>query len=293
MLPIAALIIADATGRTFAGMDLNERAALVASDAGIHHCYFKGSRLPDLGGDEAIARARRVHPGHRRRAAPVRERAERGSHRRDRRGHDRRWRSASRGRARVGSQRAGVAARRSRSFAQRQPHSSAGWPRHIGDGRRQRQELRRTGPAESAGRPRADGPQPARCGASTGEGGPARRGDDRRSILPRARFERQRRQDRARIRACPAGIDTPCNGAAVSRRLSRRCRRAETRSRRACSNATWRAAPSSEGAQRCSPHTRRTRRPPRPAGSRRPFARGRTCPCWSGACGSCNRGVPG
>ncbi len=50
MLPIAALIIADATGRTFAGMDLNERAALVASDAGIHHCYFKGSRLPDLAG---------------------------------------------------------------------------------------------------------------------------------------------------------------------------------------------------------------------------------------------------
>ena len=31
-------------------MDLNERAALVASDAGIHHCYFKGSRLPDLAG---------------------------------------------------------------------------------------------------------------------------------------------------------------------------------------------------------------------------------------------------
>ena len=50
MLPVAALIIADATGRTFAGMDLNERAALVASDAGIHHCYFKGSRLPDLAG---------------------------------------------------------------------------------------------------------------------------------------------------------------------------------------------------------------------------------------------------
>jgi hypothetical protein len=48
--PIAALILADATGRTFAGMDLNERAALVASDAGIHHCYFKGSRLPDLAG---------------------------------------------------------------------------------------------------------------------------------------------------------------------------------------------------------------------------------------------------
>ena len=33
MLPIAALIVADTTGRTFAGMDLNERAALVASDA--------------------------------------------------------------------------------------------------------------------------------------------------------------------------------------------------------------------------------------------------------------------
>lgn len=50
MLPIAALILADDTGRTFAGMDLNERAALVASDAGIHHCYFRGSRLPDLAG---------------------------------------------------------------------------------------------------------------------------------------------------------------------------------------------------------------------------------------------------
>jgi hypothetical protein len=50
MSPIAALILADATGRTFAGMDLNERAALAASEAGIHHCYFKGSRLPDLAG---------------------------------------------------------------------------------------------------------------------------------------------------------------------------------------------------------------------------------------------------
>ena len=50
MLPIAALILADATGRKFAGMDLNERAALVASDAGIHHCYFKGSRLPEFAG---------------------------------------------------------------------------------------------------------------------------------------------------------------------------------------------------------------------------------------------------
>ena len=48
MLPIAALIVADTTGRTFAGLDLNERAALVASEAGIHHCYFLGSRLPDL-----------------------------------------------------------------------------------------------------------------------------------------------------------------------------------------------------------------------------------------------------
>jgi len=50
MLPIAAMIIADATGRTFAGMDLNERAALVASEAGIHHCFFRGSRLPDFAG---------------------------------------------------------------------------------------------------------------------------------------------------------------------------------------------------------------------------------------------------
>ena len=44
------LHLADATGRKFAGMDLNERAALVAADAGIHHCYFKGSRLPDFAG---------------------------------------------------------------------------------------------------------------------------------------------------------------------------------------------------------------------------------------------------
>jgi hypothetical protein len=50
MLSIAALIVADTTGRTFAGMDLNERAALMASEAGIHHCYFKGPRLPDLAG---------------------------------------------------------------------------------------------------------------------------------------------------------------------------------------------------------------------------------------------------
>ena len=48
MLPIAALIVADTTGRSFAGVDLNERAALVASEAGIRHCYFLGPRLPDL-----------------------------------------------------------------------------------------------------------------------------------------------------------------------------------------------------------------------------------------------------
>src|SRR5262245_39385028 len=55
MLPIAALIVADETGRTFAGTDLNERAAFVAGEAGIHHCYFMGSRLPDL---EAMRRLR-------------------------------------------------------------------------------------------------------------------------------------------------------------------------------------------------------------------------------------------
>ena len=294
MLPIAALIIADATGRTFAGMDLNERAALVASDAGIHHCYFKGSRLPDLAG--------------------MRRLRERGAFTLGILGGPRVFasvpnaevivvidartivdaRSASRGRARVDdARRASGAARRPRSQSKGQPHSSAGWPRHIGDGRRQRHELRRPGPAAIAGRPRADGPQPARCGASTGEGGPARRGDDRRSILPRARFERQRRQDRARIRACPAGIDAPCNGAAFRVVCRGDVGAHETRSRRACSNPTWPPAPSSEGARTCSRHTRRTRRPPRPAGSRRPFARGRTCPCSSGACGSCNRGVPG
>jgi hypothetical protein len=48
MLQIAALIVADTTDRTFAGIDLNERAALVASEAGIHHCYFMGPRVPDF-----------------------------------------------------------------------------------------------------------------------------------------------------------------------------------------------------------------------------------------------------
>jgi len=48
MLPMAALIVSDTTGRTFAGLDLNERAAMVAADAGCHQCYFLGPRLPDL-----------------------------------------------------------------------------------------------------------------------------------------------------------------------------------------------------------------------------------------------------
>jgi hypothetical protein len=56
MLPIAALIVADTTGRTFAGMDLNERAALVASEAGIHHSYFMGLRQPDLSGMRRLRR---------------------------------------------------------------------------------------------------------------------------------------------------------------------------------------------------------------------------------------------
>jgi hypothetical protein len=59
MLPIAALIVADETGRTFDGTDLNERAASVAGDAGIHHCYFMGSRLPDLAAMKRL-RERRV-----------------------------------------------------------------------------------------------------------------------------------------------------------------------------------------------------------------------------------------
>jgi hypothetical protein len=48
MLPIAALIVADNSGRTFGGLDLNERAALMANAAGIHTVYFAGKRLPDI-----------------------------------------------------------------------------------------------------------------------------------------------------------------------------------------------------------------------------------------------------
>ena len=208
MLPIAALIVADTTGRTFAGMDLNERAALVASDAGIHHCYFMGSRLPDL---SAMKRLR-----------------DRGSFTMGLLGWPRVFAGVPnaevivvidartivdadllRATVREAIAHGGRAAllvdqgpRRKDSLIQ-----VRGRPRHIGDGRRQRHELRRPGPAAIAGRPRANGPQPARCGASPGEGGPARRGADRRSILPRARQTRRCRGDRARIRARAAEVD--------------------------------------------------------------------------------------
>lgn len=48
MLPLAALILTDNSGATFTGVDLNERAALVAHQAGIPYVYFSGRRQPDL-----------------------------------------------------------------------------------------------------------------------------------------------------------------------------------------------------------------------------------------------------
>jgi hypothetical protein len=48
MLPIAALILADSSHRTFGGVNLNERAALMANAAGIHTLYFMGTQLPDI-----------------------------------------------------------------------------------------------------------------------------------------------------------------------------------------------------------------------------------------------------
>jgi hypothetical protein len=47
MLPIAALILTDRSKDRFLGMDLNERAAVVAHQAGIEHVYFLGETLPD------------------------------------------------------------------------------------------------------------------------------------------------------------------------------------------------------------------------------------------------------
>lgn len=48
MLPIAALIVADNSERTFGGLNLNERAALMANAAGIQTVYFVGKQLPDI-----------------------------------------------------------------------------------------------------------------------------------------------------------------------------------------------------------------------------------------------------
>jgi hypothetical protein len=48
MLPIAALIVTDDSGARFSGLDLNERAALAAHRAGIHHAYFTGHHQPDI-----------------------------------------------------------------------------------------------------------------------------------------------------------------------------------------------------------------------------------------------------
>jgi uncharacterized C2H2 Zn-finger protein len=55
MLPIAALIVTDDSGAHFSGVDLNERAALVAHHAGIAHAYFVGRGQPGL------ASMRRLH----------------------------------------------------------------------------------------------------------------------------------------------------------------------------------------------------------------------------------------
>ena len=55
MLSIAALIPTDAEESRFGGLDLNERAALVAQSAGINQVYFIGTRLPDL---DTLARLR-------------------------------------------------------------------------------------------------------------------------------------------------------------------------------------------------------------------------------------------
>ena len=48
MLPVAALILTDPEGVRVGGVDLNERAALVARAAGIRHVYFTGARAPGL-----------------------------------------------------------------------------------------------------------------------------------------------------------------------------------------------------------------------------------------------------
>ena len=48
MLPVAALILSDPDGVRVGGVDLNERAALVAHEAGIRNIYFTGARVPDL-----------------------------------------------------------------------------------------------------------------------------------------------------------------------------------------------------------------------------------------------------
>lgn len=55
MLPLAALIVTDDTNARFTGVDLNERAALVAHQAGISYAYFVGLGQPGL------AAMRRLH----------------------------------------------------------------------------------------------------------------------------------------------------------------------------------------------------------------------------------------
>ena len=55
MVPIAAVILTDSTRTTFAGLDLNERAAHIAHRAGIFDVHFAGTAPPS---DEVLARLR-------------------------------------------------------------------------------------------------------------------------------------------------------------------------------------------------------------------------------------------
>ena len=55
MVPIAAVILTDSTRTTFAGLDLNERAAHIAHRAGIFDVHFAGDAPPS---DETLARLR-------------------------------------------------------------------------------------------------------------------------------------------------------------------------------------------------------------------------------------------
>jgi hypothetical protein len=55
MVPIAAVILTDSTRTSFAGLDLNERAARIAHRAGIFDVHFAGAAPPS---DDVLARLR-------------------------------------------------------------------------------------------------------------------------------------------------------------------------------------------------------------------------------------------